>query len=71
MTEAPKTNPYNLIAIVGISDMVLGVALAVASMIRLLGLGTVGVGIGGVMALAGAGIFVWAREKAAAFGDGA
>lgn len=63
MADAPQKGPWNLIAMVGISDMVLGVALAVATMTGTLNLGTVGIGVGGLMALAGAGVFVWARER--------
>jgi len=62
--KSPQKSPWNLIAMVGISDMVLGVALAVATMTGTLDFGTAGIGVGGVMALAGAGVFVWAREKA-------
>lgn len=62
MAETPQKGPWNLIAMVGISDMVLGVALAVATLTGTLDFGTVGIGVGGVLALAGAVVFVWARE---------
>ncbi len=63
MADAPQKSPWNLIAMVGISDMVLGVALAVASLTGTLDLGTTGAVVGGLMALAGAVVFVWARER--------
>lgn len=63
MADQQGPGPWNLIAIVGISDMVLGVGLAVASMTRMLDFGTVGTVIGGLLALAGAVVFVWARER--------
>ncbi|MFN4092633.1 MAG: hypothetical protein ACK4FG_07035 [Brevundimonas sp.] len=64
MSDTPRNGPWNLIAIVGISDMVLGVALAVASLTRTLDFGTTGAVVGGLLALAGGGVFVWARERA-------
>ena len=71
MAAAPKTNPYRLIALIGLSDMILGVALAVMTLTGTLDLDrTITPVIGGVLALAGGVVFVWAREKAAAFGDG-
>ena len=63
MADQQGPGPWNLIAIVGISDMVLGVGLAVASMTRTLDFGTAGTVIGGLLALAGAMVFVWARER--------
>ena len=63
MADQQGPGPWNLIAIVGISDMVLGVGLAVASMTRTLDFGTAGTVIGGLLALAGAVVFVWARER--------
>lgn len=64
MADAPQKSPWNLIALVGLSDMVLGVALAVASMTRTLDFGTAGAVVGGLLALAGGGVFVWARDRA-------
>lgn len=64
MSDTPKNGPWNLTALVGISDMVLGVALAVASMTRTLDFGTAGAVVGGLLALAGGGVFVWARDRA-------
>lgn len=63
MAEPQGKGPWKLIAMVGISDMVLGVALAVASMTRMVDFGAVGTGVGGLLALAGAVAFVWARER--------
>lgn len=63
MADAPQKSPWKLIAMVGISDMVLGVALAVAGLTGTLDLGTTGAVVGGLMALAGAIVFVWARER--------
>lgn len=63
MVDTPQKSPWKLIAMVGISDMVLGVALAVASLTGTLDLGTTGAVVGGLMALAGAVVFVWARER--------
>ncbi len=64
MADQKGKSPWNLIAVIGISDMVLGVGLAVGSMTRMLDFGTVGTGVGGLLALAGAVVFVWARERA-------
>lgn len=65
MANAPQKTPWNLIAMIGISDMVLGVALAVASLTGTLEVDrTIMPIVGGVMALIGGGIFVWARDKA-------
>jgi hypothetical protein len=65
MATEPGKQPWNLIAIVGLSDMVLGVGLAVASLTGTLDVDrTIMPIVGGLMALVGAGIFVWAREKA-------
>lgn len=63
MADTPQKSPWKLIAMVGISDMVLGVALAVATLTGTLDLGTTGAVVGGLMALAGAVVFVWARER--------
>lgn len=63
MADAPQKSPWKLIAMVGISDMVLGVALAVATLTGTLDLGTAGAVVGGLLALAGAVVFVWARER--------
>lgn len=63
MADTPQKSPWKLIAMVGISDMVLGVALAVATLTGTLDLGTAGAVVGGLLALAGAVVFVWARER--------
>ncbi|HEY1224844.1 MAG TPA: hypothetical protein VGE54_06435 [Brevundimonas sp.] len=63
MADTPQKSPWKLIAMVGISDMVLGVALAVATLTGTLDLGTTGAVVGGLLALAGAVVFVWARER--------
>lgn len=66
MADAPQKSPWNLIAMIGLSDMVLGVALAVASLTGTLDVDrTIMPIVGGVMALVGGGVFVWARDKAA------
>ena len=65
MAKEPQKRPWNLIAMIGLSDMVLGVCLAVAALTGMLDVDrTIVPIVGGVIALAGAVIFVWAREKA-------
>jgi hypothetical protein len=65
MADAPQKSPWSLIAMVGISDMVLGVALAVSSLTGFLDVDrTIVPIVGGVMAVSGGAVFVWARERA-------
>lgn len=65
MANEPSKSPWNLIAIVGLSDMVLSVGLAVAALTGTLDVDrTIMPIVGGVMALAGAVVFVWAHERA-------
>jgi hypothetical protein len=62
--KPPKADP-KLFVQLGIGDIVLGLGLATAALLGLLGDvdRTLMAGIGGVIAVIGAGIVIWARSK--------
>ena len=64
MTERSKPSPYRIIALVGVSDVVLGLALAAAGHFDLLGEGLeILVPFGAIVAVIGVGMALWGRHK--------